>query len=596
MLYSALLFAIFIFFHSSVECSTVPSINEKAIYCSTFGFKSDFSLKILKNVIGTSSEIKYSNEIQLFESEKENDSSTLNPVIALEFDSPHFHISNRNDSDISIIYVHYASVLNDPSSILTNMNRALSSVLAEGQKRSIIICLVIPKNIAASEYQNSILNILGEAWQLLPEKKDIQFAGKFDIQFLTYLIPDESLESFKFEKRSVIDGIVSRQNREYRSIEEVNLPNPSKKVSAASNNLKISTVGKGRIDVAFSASETSVEWARQIANSNLQKLQKPESSKIFKAFMENLVQGASNEINDYISKSGVTSIPSEVVKLANNDMIREIHDMMFPFYKRFVQLAKQDAAKAFNAAVADDIEISIKVMDDLKSLKKKVLNKYKENIKSFTSKFAPHKWILADEMSQFERTLDEYLTTREEQAKLQGILPRSRRPIEFSMYHFLLHPLGRDHRQDPLGMKKSDKLIYNPSLEKYSDLSVDPLTARNIADTPSKKEFAREMLMFPLSIKNPSVPISSKRNKKRSSPPQKDTKRAETGPERFINWKKQPLDRVALGLESANAGKPSLVPAKIIDNVLNTIPYFQYGYYEHPSYNYGPQYSPNNKN
>ena len=48
-------------------------------------------------------------------------------------------------------------------------------------------------------------------------------------------------------------------------------------------------------------------------------------------------------------------------------------------------------------------------------------------------------------------------------------------------------------------------------------------------------EFAREMLMFPLSIKNPAVPLMASRSTKRknSAPPKRDMTRLTLGPERY---------------------------------------------------------------
>jgi hypothetical protein len=57
-------------------------------------------------------------------------------------------------------------------------------------------------------------------------------------------------------------------------------------------------------------------------------------------------------------------------------------------------------------------------------------------------------------------------------------------------------------------------------------------------------EFAREMLMFPLSIKNPAVPLMSGRSRRRGGPPKKDPNRESFGPERFIAWDIKPMDTI----------------------------------------------------
>ena len=89
--------------------------------------------------------------------------------------------------------------------------------------------------------------------------------------------------------------------------------------------------------------------------------------------------------------------------------------MMQPFFKRFVQLARQDSAKAFNAFVADELEISVKIMEDLKALKKKILRGYHSAIKDLTTKYAPLGWKYNIEVSHFEKSLDDFIETRKEQ-------------------------------------------------------------------------------------------------------------------------------------------------------------------------------------
>ena len=118
-------------------------------------------------------------------------------------------------------------------------------------------------------------------------------------------------------------------------------------------------------------------------------------------------------------------------------------------------------------------------------------------------------------------------------------------PVDISFHMLALHPFGRDYRQDPLGFR--DQLVYNTSTDttttattssaiinrmsksntnkKRSGL-ISPLLARQklqqiiksnkdlLKDSELRKlkknsEFAREMLMLPLSIKHPDVPMTS---------------------------------------------------------------------------------------
>jgi hypothetical protein len=123
------------------------------------------------------------------------------------------------------------------------------------------------------------------------------------------------------------------------------------------------------------------------------------------------------------------------------------------------------------------------------------------------------------------------------------VLARDKRiPIDISFHVLALHPLGRDYRQDPLGF--TDQLVYNTSEATMvtsrkrnknkkiatSSGSISPLLARQklqeiiksnkndklgvlkdheIKMMKKNSEFAREMLMLPLSIKHPDTPMTS---------------------------------------------------------------------------------------
>jgi len=120
-------------------------------------------------------------------------------------------------------------------------------------------------------------------------------------------------------------------------------------------------------------------------------------------------------------------------------------------------------------------------------------------------------------------------------------------------------------------------------------------------------EFAREMLMFPLSVKNPGVPMAAGRSGSRKASsggaPKKNTQRMVLGPERFVRWDLDPLSEVKLNLDKAvmkaaekqkksrrQGGSGSV--DSMIDEALNVLPQFNEGYYKHPAVNYGPAYEP----
>jgi len=179
--------------------------------------------------------------------------------------------------------------------------------------------------------------------------------------------------------------------------------------------------------------------------------------------------------------------------------------------------------------------------------------------------------------------LDEYVAGRAEQFRLQGVLPRGRRPVEVSVHAFVNHPFGRDYRQYPLaaGDSPDEPFLDSDSGRARAAALVHPSVARAVLESPAGKEaakaavggrgralsardseFAREMLMFPLSIKNPDVPLMAGRSAKKANtvPPKKDPARAALGPERFIRWDLPPLDEVKANLEEALADGPAQVP------------------------------------
>ena len=111
------------------------------------------------------------------------------------------------------------------------------------------------------------------------------------------------------------------------------------------------------------------------------------------------------------------------------------------------------------------------------------------------------------------------------------------------------------------------------------------------ARVKQQSEFAREMLMFPLSVKNPEVPLATGRGKKQSSIEIARMGEDDTlGPQRFIDWGADPSMREAkraLEKEFKSASrrggeqKPSTK-----DVILNTIPFFKKGHYKHPPLRY----------
>ena len=142
-------------------------------------------------------------------------------------------------------------------------------------------------------------------------------------------------------------------------------------------------------------------------------------------------------------KSGGASLSA--IELAKEDISRNIYSMLGPIFRRHVLLAKQAAALQFNEAVGDDLEITIRILDDLNNAKYAALRTYTDAVRKLIpkTKGAPKStWGTGFDLKQLEESLDDYINSRADQLRIQGVLSRGRKPIDISFNVFLHHPLG----------------------------------------------------------------------------------------------------------------------------------------------------------
>lgn len=119
--------------------------------------------------------------------------------------------------------------------------------------------------------------------------------------------------------------------------------------------------------------------------------------------------------------------------------------MLGPIFRRHVLLAKQAAALQFNEAVGDDLEITIRILDDLNNAKYAALRTYNNAVKKLIpkTKGAPKStWGTGFDQKQLEESLDDYINSRADLLRIQGVLSRGRKPVDISFNVFLNHPLG----------------------------------------------------------------------------------------------------------------------------------------------------------
>jgi hypothetical protein len=278
------------------------------------------------------------------------------------------------------------------------------------------------------------------------------------------------------------------------------------------------------------------------------------------------------------------------------------------------------------------LQVTVHVQDDLVAARTSALKAFSTRVEKLRSDcgMSSLAWNFDSELLALRSALEEYCASREEQFKLTGVLSRAERPpVELSIHTLAVHPFGRDSRQDPLATSARDEVVFDETLKSWQPRA-QPLApgvrhAGSLERDPddrqvsrSDREFAREMLMLPLSIKNPSVPLVSGRNRRRVGPPARsDATRAADGPERFLQWDNEPMQRVAEAIEEqkrwlrssgrgqenedeedeeAGAGGASgPLPlrlrrtqremARVVSRAFRAVPVIGRDYYEHPSIN-----------
>mmetsp|Transcript_203 Transcript_203/g.253 ORF Transcript_203/g.253 Transcript_203/m.253 type:complete len:617 (+) Transcript_203:103-1953(+) len=574
---------------SSLEAAVgVQRLEEtKAIKCTGCGFSSKSSKSVLDNLLSKFDKKFIENEAVVYDNGKK----------FLVFNSEKI---NSLKSDVAFVYTHHMSLYDEEKTLL-NMQLGLKSItegeISSDSKKMLVLVVDGPQTTA--EYVKSMLE---EAWVTLLDKND----KNQDImsQIVVHIIQVNGPVT-AIAKES-IDNIVDDESLEGKVLSSLfnNIEIVSTKISPMVDEHK-------GIDACKDAVTAAMRWARDTANESLVRLQKVEAANEFAPFVEKLIQGAISQMRMSVEKSGGGS--ETALMLAEADISRTIFSMLVPIYRRQVQLVRQEAAKAFNAAVGDELETTIFIANDLSEAKYNAMKSFTTDVKQLIPKGAPMStWNMAFDQKQLVESLDEYIESRIDQLKIVGVLSRGRKPIDLRFDVFVPHPLGRDYRQDPLAAGNSiDEAFFDEGLTRVPTPIIHPSIVRSILESPEGKEatksnkgwfksslgkkesdFAREMLMFPLSIKNPGVSLMASRQTKRkaSAPPKRDSTRELLGPERFIRWDMDRLDVVKENMdEITNAKTAKRTP--LVDKVLNVVPFFKKGYYNHPEVTFGNKYS-----
>jgi hypothetical protein len=208
--------------------------------------------------------------------------------------------------------------------------------------------------------------------------------------------------------------------------------------------------------------------------------------------------------------------------------------------------------------------VSVYILEDLQDAMRDTLRNFSHCAGKLTPRGAPtSRWSAYFEVYELSQVMLEYIEGREHLYRAMGVLPRyggssgaspnalrvgnfavELPPTEISVHVLAAHPLGRDYRQDPLTVRSADKL----SLSETDDSAPKPQPAAGVRaawksrveqqetnartgslpsrissalrrvsiNLPSRlqrdrrrSEFAREMMMLPLSLKNPDLSVTS---------------------------------------------------------------------------------------
>jgi hypothetical protein len=572
-----------------------------AVKITTYGIKNN--INSITSILNTYDYNSNDNNILLYD-RKSDSSNNKQYLIINNLDDDRYDSS----SDIAIVSISKEAHLNDDR-LLYRIQCAIQSVLGlDGEPKSTLV-LLLPDD-ADSDFEQSCLSMARGAWAMLLNKESYrhpELTQEIDVVVTTKSkLAIQSLLDNKYELDSADydDSLVENLLLYIRTL--------SKKNDESSTIINSKKQQPVSVEIYQEAVDESIEWVRKGIKDSLAKLRQATApEKDFAIFVKNLLTGATDR---FVAKTESSDLSKAVIALGKDYISKETLAMMAPFFRHQISLVRQESIKFFNAAAVDEIAISTKIIEDLNEAKAKAIRKFTSDISELIPSEAKSSWDISFDVYQLNDIFDDYIEGRKIQSQLQGVLPRGRKPIDISLHYFLNHPLGRDYRQDPLGFNEKDKIIFEKSLIDSKDVSVHPNLARPILLEQSKvdsfaqkygrgnlksdSEFAREMLMFPLSIKNPAVPLMSGRSRRRGGPPKKDPNRESLGPERFILWDIKPMDSIKKNLDKhiqVASSRSSPTQAEVIDKVINVIPTISQGFYSHPSINYGPKYSASNR-
>ena len=385
----------------------------------------------------------------------------------------------------------------------------------------------------------------------------------------------------------------------------------------------------------------AVNWTLNAVNASSGKLNSAKAGPLFGRLIDELQLQARKQLRSFVEEAAAGSkatVHPSALAAAERGLQESLFALLLPFYRRQLQLLRAQVASELNTELTgepdeagdfeggegdvwaqhDDglggsgqgLEVDAFIMQRLEDLSKRALNCFHRRARHLLPgqvKSAPVPprtgWSAATEYHQLAEALQQLLDEREAHYRRLGILPRDDHiPVALSV-HVLQGPelgLARDYRQDPLGSPKvGDQPVLSAAAVATSleQPTVRPAAARKrlvsllqaagarekLLDGGSKakltrqSEFSREMLMFPLSVKNPSVAMAARARTGRQSRPRSvpDPDLLErTGPERYIRWDIEPMDQVRAALDSltrSGKGPQATTNSRGFQNILDEV-------------------------
>lgn len=494
-------------------------------------------------------------------------------------------------------------LLNEHASIET-LQAAYHSMLGhESVKKKDIVVFLSGTDEDIGKSELNLRKLLAEAWILLEKPGFVSDNVEDECTIRIVALVKNKEGMAKKAVQDVVNQILSGgagvpPSDFTEALQEISNGGGAKKAKSPSGNYR-------GYEICEKAKVKALMWAQDAAQASATRLQKQERAGEFTSFMDNLVRKAEEIYKMETVVDGEQILSPFHAKRGLAEVKNQIYTMLLPFFRRHVQLARVESAKSFNAKAGDDLAVTVDIMADLKQIRDEAMRDFKKSCAALQPDGAPSTWTYEFDVKQLLMSLDEYLESREAQAKLVGVLPRGRKPIDVSFHYFANHPLGKDYRQDALALSDKDEVMYDAGVAKARSPAIHPSLARAKLKQKEKSgtvsllesgrvkadsEFAREMLMFPLSVKNPDVPLSAGRSKKPSSidAARKQVEDLELGPDRFVDWNADPsMQEAKRALDKAVSSKKSSAQKSVVKNGLfNTIPLFKKGFYKHPPLNY----------